>query len=94
MNPSQKTVTARITGRVQGVAFRAWTRREAESLGLVGWVRNEPDGAVSALFQGPQADVDSMTDRLWQGPPAARVDNVTISEAPVPETFSAFDIRR
>ncbi len=69
-------VSARITGRVQGVAFRAWTRGEAERLGLSGWVRNEPDGSVRALIMGPAGAVDAMLDALKQGPPAARVSGV------------------
>ncbi len=50
---SDIALRARITGRVQGVAFRAWTRSEAKQRGLSGWVRNESDGSVRALFIGP-----------------------------------------
>jgi len=79
-------VEARITGQVQGVFFRAWTEEEATRLGVSGWVRNEPDGSVRALFVGPRAAVEAMLSRCRQGPPAARVANVESTPvAPVPE---------
>ncbi|WP_159588946.1 acylphosphatase [Chelativorans xinjiangense] len=71
----------RITGRVQGVNFRAWTRAEAERLGLTGWVRNEPDGAVTALIVGRGSAVDTMLERLAKGPPAASVADVATEGA-------------
>jgi acylphosphatase len=78
-------VEARITGRVQGVWYRAWTRQEARRLGLAGWVRNAPDGAVEALFVGPEARVREMLALCSGGPPAARVAQVeSRSVEPVP----------
>ncbi|TMV03330.1 acylphosphatase [Ruegeria sediminis] len=74
-------LTARITGRVQGVSFRAWTRAEAERRGLSGWVRNEPDGSVRALIVGPARDVDDMVRDLHKGPRAARVTAVVTEPA-------------
>lgn len=65
-----------ITGRVQGVGFRAWTRREARRHGLRGWVRNRHDGSVEALIIGPAAAVDSFVATSRQGPSLARVDDV------------------
>ena len=70
------TLNARITGRVQGVWFRAWTRDEAAGLGLVGWVRNRRDGSVEAVFAGPRPQVEEMVRRCHDGPPAAVVDQV------------------
>ncbi|MEL6265360.1 MAG: acylphosphatase [Pseudomonadota bacterium] len=67
-----------ITGRVQGVGYRDWTRDHAHGLGLHGWVRNEPDGSVSAVFSGPTAAVDRMIEACRTGPPAARVDDIAI----------------
>ena len=59
--PTRIAVRARISGRVQGVWFRAWTVEQAEMLGLDGWVRNRSDGSVEALFAGPRAAlVDSV----------------------------------
>lgn len=76
---------ARVTGRVQGVFFRAWTQAEARRLGLAGWVRNEPDGSVTALVAGPEAAVAEMLRRLHDGPPAARVAAVETAAAEPPE---------
>ena len=66
----------RITGRVQGVWFRAWTAEEAGKRGLAGWVRNRIDGSVEALFAGPEAAVADMIAACREGPPAARVMRV------------------
>lgn len=82
MHGKQTTVRARISGRVQGVSYRVWTRGEAVRLGLTGWVRNEIDGSVSALIAGDDAAVTVMIDRLWQGPRGAAVSNVEIEQAP------------
>lgn len=71
-------VTARVTGRVQGVWFRGWTQAEAERRGLCGWVRNDPDGSVIALIGGPEAEVRAMIATLHTGPEAARVAEVEI----------------
>jgi acylphosphatase len=77
-------VRARITGRVQGVWFRAWTKAEAEARGLSGWVRNEPDGSVAALIAGPEDAVGEMVAALHGGPPRARVDAVEVEPADPP----------
>lgn len=73
MSGARKSEHVRIEGRVQGVWYRAWTARNAEELGLDGWVRNLDDGSVEAVFAGPAGDVDAMIGRCRQGPPAARV---------------------
>ncbi len=75
-DPGRKTVRVRIEGRVQGVWFRAWTREQARGRSLDGWVRNCTDGSVEALFSGPEDAVSAMLEACWNGPPAARVDNV------------------
>jgi len=83
----------RITGRVQGVGFRDWTRDRAEAHGLSGWVLNEPDGSVSALFAGPGDAVSAMLAECREGPPSAVVDDVATDpadEAP----RQGFEIRR
>jgi len=80
------SVAARITGRVQGVWFRGWVREQARRLGLTGWVRNEPDGSVAALFVGPQAAVAAMLALCREGPPHAHVLGVeTTPVAPAPQ---------
>ncbi|CUI00625.1 acylphosphatase [Leisingera aquaemixtae] len=79
-------VKARVTGRVQGVAFRAWARAEAMRHGLTGWVRNEPDGSVRALLMGPSASVADMVRRMGRGPGAASVKDVLTEKTdPDPE---------
>ena len=67
-----------ITGRVQGVGFRAGMAREAQTLGVTGWVRNRTDGSVEAMVSGSAGQIAAMM--LWarQGPPGARVDHVAI----------------
>jgi acylphosphatase len=71
------TVRVRIMGRVQGVWYRGWTVDEARRLGLAGWVRNRLDGSVEAVFSGPRSAVRTMIDNCWQGPPAAKVSEIT-----------------
>ncbi|RWX63968.1 acylphosphatase [Mesorhizobium sp. M2A.F.Ca.ET.039.01.1.1] len=81
MQGEQKAVRVRVSGTVQGVSYRVWTRGEALRLGLTGWVRNERDGSVTALIAGADVAVTAMTERLWQGPRGALVSKVEIEEA-------------
>lgn len=81
---ARKAVLARIGGRVQGVWYRGWTVETAQGLGLSGWVRNRADGTVEALFAGPTAAVDRMLAACRDGPPAARVNGITLSVAEDP----------
>jgi acylphosphatase len=67
-----------ISGRVQGVFFRATTADEARSRGLTGWVRNAPDGRVEAEVQGSRSAVDQLIDECRTGPPMAAVDDVDV----------------
>lgn len=83
----------RVTGRVQGVAYRAWTRGQAQQAGLSGWVQNEGDGSVTALIHGPEADVQRLIDACWTGPGAAEVRDVQ-SEKAAPPDWSDFRILR
>lgn len=79
-----------ITGRVQGVGFRAWAVQQARTLGLRGWIRNRADGAVEAEMAGDPDAVARMRDLLAQGPPLARVERL-VDEQPgvesLPDTF-------
>lgn len=70
------TARVRVHGLVQGVFFRDTCRREALSRGVTGWVRNDDDGCVEALFRGDGDDVDALCRWCEQGPPGARVDRV------------------
>jgi acylphosphatase len=86
-NLARKAMTARhvhVTGRVQGVWFRAWTRQQAEARGISGWVRNRSDGSVEAVIAGPDDAVDAMIAALREGPPAAKVMDIRITEAEAP----------
>ena len=62
-----KSVRARITGRVQGVGFRAFVERAADRLGVTGWVRNRRDGSVEAVISGDTSKVDEMLTLCWRG---------------------------
>jgi len=64
----------RVTGRVQGVFFRAWTREQAVRLSVNGWVRNCADGSVEAHVEGEEAAVEEMIVAIKRGPEAARVE--------------------
>lgn len=75
-----KTLHLQITGRVQGVWFRESMRREAERLGVVGWVRNRPDGSVEAVAQGAPEAVDALVEWARIGPPQARVERIIQTE--------------
>ena len=80
-----KSVRVIVTGRVQGVWYRAWTCEQATSLGLRGWVRNRYDGCVEAVFCGEPEDIDRMIDACRQGPPLARVENLETTDCAPPE---------
>ncbi len=81
-----------VSGRVQGVFFRDSARREAQRLGVAGWVRNRPDGRVEAWFEGPPHAVEQLVRWCRDGPRHAEVDDVQVSEAE-PEGHEAFAIR-
>jgi acylphosphatase len=82
-----RTVRVIISGRVQGVFFRASCARLAEELGISGWVRNLPQGHLEAMFQGPDVAVDEMLAWCRHGPPDARVDGLDVQpEAPIERT--------
>lgn len=70
------TIQICITGRVQGVGFRHFTRKNAQSLNLNGWVMNLPDGRVEALISGEEESVKQLLNRLKDGPPAAYVQKI------------------
>lgn len=83
--------TFRVTGRVQGVGYRWWTRREAAALGVVGGVRNEPEGSVLVRAWAPDAVLAELERRLWEGPPGARVEAVEVLpplSEPAPDGFT------
>ena len=73
-----------VSGRVQGVFFRASTRKQAQQLGLTGHVRNLPDGCVEVVACGGQAAIEALQSWLWQGPPHAQVNDVSCDSCTSP----------
>lgn len=90
---AHKRVKVVITGRVQGVGFRASCQRQALALGLTGWVRNRWDGTVEALFEGPTEAVDAMLTWCHQGPPMAYVTGVEVTVPPDAPPERGFRVR-
>jgi acylphosphatase len=81
-----------VSGRVQGVGFRAATRSRAEAHGVAGWVRNRPDGSVEAAFEGDPEAVEAMVGFCREGPRLARVERLEVCEEP-PEDLHRFEFR-
>ncbi|MBU0491871.1 MAG: acylphosphatase [Chloroflexi bacterium] len=82
-----------VHGRVQGVSFRYYTRQQAHALGLVGYVRNQWDGTVEVVTEGPRPLLAALVEWLHQGPPAARVSQVDVEWLPATGEFATFDVR-
>jgi acylphosphatase len=95
MTPTDKPAEAKryvVRGRVQGVGFRWFVEREAHLLGIAGWVRNNHDGSVEVLAQGTRDQLLGLHSRLREGPRAARVDAVEVSDADAISGLSSFRI--
>lgn len=82
----------RISGQVQGVFFRRSAKIEAERIGVVGWIRNDDDGAVEVMVQGEDDKVDQFIAWCKKGPPFAKVKDVEIKEQKGLEDFIDFSI--
>jgi acylphosphatase len=82
-----------ISGIVQGVGFRYFTRRAARALGIIGWVRNLRDGRVEAVASGPEEALRDFTEQLRTGPGGAKVNGVAIDETDLEPDLSTFEIR-
>jgi acylphosphatase len=97
-----KQVHVYIKGDVIGVGFRAWTKIQAKIIGVSGWVRNVfehpdtfgPGGGVEAVFQGEDNKVEEIVERVKEGPPVARVDDVEQYPQHIKEVFEGFEIRK
>ena len=81
-----------ITGRVQGVFFRAWAQGHARELGVSGWIRNAADGSVEAHLEGDEKAVERMIERMRSGPSNARVEDVAVEDAEL-EGLGRFEVR-
>jgi acylphosphatase len=88
-----KGVHLRIGGKVQGVFFRAFTRDLANSLGICGFVQNEPDGTVTVEAEGPAERIQSFIEGLRTGPPRAKVMTFALEEQPE-KGYVGFELRR
>jgi acylphosphatase len=91
----RQRLTARVTGRVQGVGFRWWVRSRADNLGVTGWVMNDDDErGLLVVAEGLPDDLDELEQLLWHGPGAAQVDDVSTRREPASGEFHRFQINR
>ncbi len=88
-----KTIHVIVEGRVQGVCFRDYTQRQALYLNLTGWVRNQRDGTVEAVFHGADSDARSMLEWLRQGSPGSKVTNIRSQDVTSEEDYTTFEVR-
>ena len=91
--PASGRLEAVVHGRVHGVGFRVFAFGAARSLGLRGWVANEPGGRVRVVAEGPVDDLRRFAGALEAGPPAAIVDRVEETWLPASGTYATFEIR-
>jgi acylphosphatase len=91
---TQERLSARITGRVQGVGFRNFTQMRARQLELTGWVRNEQDGSVRLEAEGPRGALEELLDAVREGPRMARVNEVSADWEEATNEFDTFRVRR
>ena len=82
-----------VRGRVQGVGFRYYTEKQAETFGLTGWVKNLANGSVQVMVQGEKAEIDTFVDFLRVGPTLSRVSDVSVSRVETNENFNEFRIK-
>jgi acylphosphatase len=88
-----RTIYVRISGKVQGVWFRASTKQEAEKIGVTGWVKNTLDGEVEAIFQGSKEQIQLIIDWCHHGPLLSNVTNLIVKDIDSDEIYSSFSIR-
>jgi acylphosphatase len=86
-----EAIEARVSGRVQAVGYREFCRRAAQSLGIYGWARNEPDGSVLVHAEGTPEALERFSERLREGPHFARVDEVVLKPVE-PQGLDGFDV--
>jgi acylphosphatase len=89
---ASKRLSVRVTGKVQGVGFRHFTRTRAQAYKLAGWVRNEHDGSVYTVAEGPRTMLDLFLRDLQQGPPGSCVSNTQINWAEATGEFERFSV--
>jgi acylphosphatase len=89
----KSSVHVLISGRVQGVFFRANTKQQAEMLGLSGWVRNTRDGKVEAIFEGEEEGVNQILKWCYRGPSLSKVEKVDVKKQEPTNEYDDFSIR-
>ncbi len=82
-----------LSGRVQGVGFRAFTKRTAQQLGITGWVKNLADGRVEAVFTGSEEKVEAILNKVETGPRFAEVNDMEVEEENYRGEFDRFEVR-
>ena len=90
---TKERLSARITGRVQGVGFRNFTQTRARQLGIAGWVRNESDGSVRLEAEGPRGALDDLLTAVRDGPRMAEVEAVDADWEDATDEFDVFRVR-
>ncbi len=93
MTSDHSRLEAQIHGRVQGVGFRYFVQREANSLGLSGWVRNLRSGSVQLVAEGPRSDLNSLLSLARKGPQMSYVESVDVRWKQAAEEFESFEVR-
>jgi acylphosphatase len=93
MADDKKKVEITIGGRVQGVGFRYYAKRSASRYGVAGWVKNEPNGMVTAVAEGDSNAVDNFVDSLKKGPSSAKITTFDVREGSYEGSFSAFGVK-
>lgn len=88
-----KTVRIKVYGKVQGVGFRYYTLRQANKLGVKGWVRNVQDGTVEIVAQGDPASLDKLSAAVKQGSPASKVKRIHVEEIDGMNRYSSFQVK-
>jgi acylphosphatase len=94
MTVERKRAEIRVSGKVQGVFFRASTREQARARGLGGWVKNMPDGSVEAVLEGPAEDVEDVVEWAHEGPKSATVEDIDVRWMEPKNDTRTFDVRQ
>jgi len=89
---STKAVRVTISGKVQGVFFRAHTAEKAKALGITGYVKNLPDGRVEAVAIGTDSQIEQFLDYCQKGSPSSRVDDLNLEDFESDEAYGSFEI--
>ncbi len=93
MSTDHERLSATVTRRVQGVGFRHFTMTKARALGLRGWVRNEPGGAVQFVAEGAREELRTLLEAVQDGPRSARVRDVQAEWETAEGAFDGFGVR-